>query len=352
MSYLAFGSEVDLSDVHDAVFAAGGRMLVPRVEAPRIVAVELVPDEDAPVSRFGIREPTGPEVEPAAIDLVLVPGVAFDRSGRRLGYGAGYYDQFLTRVAPGPRSSAPASRSRSPIACRASHTIATSTSSSPNGGSRVDVRPATDDDGAGIAEVRDAIGGQHDDSGSDAAYRAHLMAHGRLFVAVRGGRVIGFAGARDVGGHRLLSDLFVDPQVHGGGVGRVLLATVLDGSEERYTFSSSDPRALPIYARAGMRPRWPLLYLRGPAPEVATEALEALAVEPAEADDVAAVEQAVTGVDRAVEHRYWARRPGASAAIVRIDGAAVGAVELRGAGWRNEDRAPRTRSRRSMPGRS
>ena len=101
MSYLAFGSEVDLSDVHDAVFAAGGRMLVPRVEAPRIVAVELVPDEDAPLSRFGIREPTGPEVEPAAIDLVLVPGVAFDRSGRRLGYGAGYYDQFLTRVSPG-----------------------------------------------------------------------------------------------------------------------------------------------------------------------------------------------------------------------------------------------------------
>jgi GNAT superfamily N-acetyltransferase len=195
----------------------------------------------------------------------------------------------------------------------------------------VDVRAATDDDGAGIAAVRDAIGGQHDDSGSDAAYRAHLMAHGRLFVAVRDGRVIGFAGARDVGGHRLLSDLFVDPQVHGGGVGRVLLATVLDGSEARYTFSSSDPRALPIYARAGMRPRWPLLYLHGPAREIATEAteaMEAMVVEPAEADDVAAVEQSVTGVDRAVEHRYWARRPGAAAAVVRIDGAAVGAVSF------------------------
>ena len=66
----------------------------------------------------------------------------------------------------------------------------------------------------------------------------------------------------------------------------MLLATVLDGSEERYTFSSSDPRAMPIYARAGMRPRWPLLYLHGPAPEIAAESLEALAVEPAEADDV------------------------------------------------------------------
>jgi GNAT superfamily N-acetyltransferase len=193
----------------------------------------------------------------------------------------------------------------------------------------VDVRPATDEDGAGIAAIRDAIGGQHDDSGSDAAYRAHLMTHGRLFVAVRDGRVIGFAGARDVGGHRLLSDLFVDPQVHGGGVGRVLLATVLDGAEERYTFSSSDPRAMPIYARAGMRPRWPLLYLHGPVPEIETEqATEAVEVEPAEADAVAGVEQSVTGVDRAVEHRYWARRPGATAAVVRIDGAAVGAVSF------------------------
>jgi GNAT superfamily N-acetyltransferase len=193
----------------------------------------------------------------------------------------------------------------------------------------VDVRPATEEDGAGIAAVRDAIGGQHDDSGSDAAYRAHLMAHGRLFVAIRDGRVIGFAGAIDVGGHRLLSDLFVDPQIHGGGVGRVLLATVLDGSEGRYTFSSSDPRAMPIYARAGMRPRWPLLYLHGPAPEIATVAVtvaEAVAVEPSDPDDVAAVERSVTGVDRAVEHRYWARRPGATAAVVRIGGAAVGAA--------------------------
>jgi hypothetical protein len=150
-----------------------------------------------------------------------------------------------------------------------------------------------------------------------------------LFVAVRDGRVIGFSGARDIGGHRLLSDLFVDPQVHGGGVGRVLLATVLDGAEERYTFSSSDPRAMPIYARAGMRPRWPLLYLHGPVPEIETEqATEAVEVEPAEADAVAGVEQSVTGVDRAVEHRYWARRPGATAAVVRIDGAAVGAVSF------------------------
>jgi GNAT superfamily N-acetyltransferase len=189
----------------------------------------------------------------------------------------------------------------------------------------VDVRPATEDDGAGIAAVRDAIGGQHDDSGSDSAYRDHLLTHGRLFVAVGDGRVVGFAGARDIGGHRLLSDLFVEPQLHGRGIGRALLAAVLDGSEDCYTFSSSDPRAMPIYGRVGMRPRWPLLYVHGPAPEFAPGPV---AVECVAADDAAVVEQSVTGVDRAVEHRYWARRPGATAAVVRIDGAAVGAVSF------------------------
>jgi len=53
----------------------------------------------APLSRgqWGIREPTpdAPEVEP---DIVLVPLLAFDRGGGRIGYGAGYYDMTLARL--------------------------------------------------------------------------------------------------------------------------------------------------------------------------------------------------------------------------------------------------------------
>jgi hypothetical protein len=188
----------------------------------------------------------------------------------------------------------------------------------------VDVRPATEDDGAGIGAVRDAIGGQHDDSGSDAGYRAHLLEHGRLFVAVRDREVVGFAGTRDIGGHRLLSDLFVRPDLHGSGVGGALLSAVLDGSELRFTFSSTDPRALPLYARAGMRPLWPLLYLRGPAPSVeAGAAIEVDAVDPGEA---AAIELRITGVDRSVEHRYWAARQDATAVVVSMSGRTVGAA--------------------------
>jgi len=54
---------------------------------------------DAPLDRgqWGIREPKAdaPEVEP---DIILVPLLAFDRAGHRIGYGAGYYDQTITQL--------------------------------------------------------------------------------------------------------------------------------------------------------------------------------------------------------------------------------------------------------------
>lgn len=195
----------------------------------------------------------------------------------------------------------------------------------------MEIRDAVDSDLAGIARVRLAIDRDaHDDSGADPGYCRHLIDTGRLVVGVEAEHIVGFAGAIDVGGCRLLADLFIDPAVHGTGVGRALLTEVLAGVDDRFTFSSSDPRAMPIYARAGMLPHWPLLYMRGD--RLALPMPRGTLVEPISVDDAAAFERAVLGVDRSAEYRYWATRAGSATLLVRrgADVVGVGAVMARG----------------------
>ena len=89
MAYATFGSEVDTSVLCETVLAAGKRLLLPRVDtaldAIRVYEVrDLAGDLEA--NRWGIREPRArcPEVAPAELEFVFVPGVAFDACGGRL----------------------------------------------------------------------------------------------------------------------------------------------------------------------------------------------------------------------------------------------------------------------------
>ncbi|MEM6644922.1 MAG: 5-formyltetrahydrofolate cyclo-ligase [Bacteroidota bacterium] len=99
--------EVDTRRLTQAAWTAGKRVVVPVVErfersvtdAPRLRHIAITPGTPLVPNRWGIPEPqAGPTVPLATLDLVVVPGLAFDRAGYRVGHGFGYYDEFLATL--------------------------------------------------------------------------------------------------------------------------------------------------------------------------------------------------------------------------------------------------------------
>lgn len=203
----------------------------------------------------------------------------------------------------------------------------------------IEIRRATSADVEGIAAVRLSNGPAHADSGANPAYCRHLIEDEHLWVALdASGDAVGFAGAVDTGGARLLSDLFVRADAHGRGVGSGLLRAVFDGADERYTFASTDPAALPLYTRAGMRTRWTLLEMSGPAMVFESARASDIEVRRVDGHAAAAAELEMTGVDRSSAHCYWAARDSATALVVTgpegVAGIAAVAEEASGDGLR------------------
>lgn len=97
--FVSFRSEVDTHKIIKNALMDGKNIYVPKVisKDEGMKAYKIKSLEDMEVGYYGILEPKSccQEISPNFIDLVIIPGAAFDKNGGRIGYGGGYYDRFL-----------------------------------------------------------------------------------------------------------------------------------------------------------------------------------------------------------------------------------------------------------------
>jgi len=105
-TYVSFRSEVDTKDIIKRAFLDQKKVMVPKVESQTMDFYEIKSLEELTPNKMGILEPRGDFntcYRPLTLELdqseklMLLPGLAFDLSGNRIGYGGGYYDRYLSQ---------------------------------------------------------------------------------------------------------------------------------------------------------------------------------------------------------------------------------------------------------------
>lgn len=97
LAYAPFGFEIDVMPLLHRAIAEGKRVALPLMHGKGEMSFHFVDDlETLTVSAYGIREPSSDAPRYECGDaLCLVPALAYDEAGYRIGYGGGYYDRFL-----------------------------------------------------------------------------------------------------------------------------------------------------------------------------------------------------------------------------------------------------------------
>lgn len=158
-------------------------------------------------------------------------------------------------------------------------------------------------------------------------YLRHVLQTGTLYVAEEDGKILAFAGAITRGNISFLTDLFVLPSSQSGKLGKTLLQTVLPQDDLVHcTLSSSDPRALALYIRVGMRPWWPHFALQFDRPTQVWSLAPDMEIIEADASDQALLRWDVqaSGRPRPQDLQFWVREERAVPLWFRRKGRFVG----------------------------
>lgn len=96
--YIGFGSEINTKILIEDALKDEKEVYVPKVIKKDMVFIRINNLENLVTSSYGILEPIGDKsnFNVDNLGLIIMPGLAFDKQGNRLGYGGGYYDKFLS----------------------------------------------------------------------------------------------------------------------------------------------------------------------------------------------------------------------------------------------------------------